>query len=470
MANKHDHEKIKMKFNSGYLLKSLPIWVPLTLFSAAFLLVTIIPRYFSSYLTPYNQMAYISNINGDVRLSDGIADVSAQNGALSARSTRVLLKTGNGNANLKMRDGSSVIIDSSSIIEFNREYMKAPGESFAFNLVSGRALLINGQDANIPTQVFVGGNITARVFQAVIGLEVKENDLIHQQVDCLIGPCLVNGILQLVSGQSASIGLDGTVQLTRKIAYESWIVLGKVGAFNFDFSSIFADVHPSMTPTVTATITLTQTPTMAETLVGLSGTPSSVMTSTVTPVNSQTPTLTSTLAATPVYRHPFPTLTPQATNALPPTSTPLPASTPVPTWTPIPTETPFPSDTPYPTPTISPQPSDTPIPTDTLPPVPTSTQVPTDTPVPMPTDTLAPTVAPTQKHTPKPTHTVPPPPTSTPVDTLVPTDVPIPTDTPIPPTDVPAPTPTDTPVANNLSPWQTALSHRKNSGVESLMG
>ena len=124
-------------------LKTLPKGILYASIFVAFLLVAIFSSGCSSDLVPDNQLAYLSIINGDVIVSDGITEVTAEKGALTPRDVRTLLKTGQGNTLLIMPDGSYVILDSDSSIEFNRQNENDSGKSFVFNLINGRAMVIN---------------------------------------------------------------------------------------------------------------------------------------------------------------------------------------------------------------------------------------------------------------------------------------------------------------------------------------
>jgi hypothetical protein len=409
-----------MKLKYGYLVKAIPTWLPWLLLAVAFLLITIIPRFLSTIFIPDSQLAYLSSVNGDVNVSDGISDITVKKGALIARSERTLLKTGNGNASFKMRDSSFVILDSASTIEFNRQYWKDPQESFAFNLVSGRALVINGHESSIPSQIFVGGDITAQVFRAVIGLEARNVDGVHERVDCLIGPCVVNGVFQLVSGQSASISMDGTVQVGIGIPYDAWISLEKVGFFSPALSALITGIPPSITPNSQRPTSLLETAKIILIPYAKTATLSLFITVTNQPTLTTTPTQTITV----VIMRPLSSFTAFPTNKPYLTSTPTQSniSTPAPTFTLSPTLPPI-------LPTLS---TDTPTsePTVTLPSTDTFTPVPTDSP--FPTDTLVPTIEPTHNHPPKFTKTSEPFPTIIPPDTPFPTEPALPTETLIP--------------------------------------
>lgn len=400
-----------MNAKLGNLIRDMPVWVPLTLLFTALLLITIIPKFTAPHFFSDNQLAYLSIINGDVKVSDGTSDVEAKKGALINQGARTMLRTGEGTASLKMQDGSSVIVDAETEIEFNRQNVNDGGKSFAFNLVSGKVLVINGQDSHSPTHVLLGGLFTGRVSQAVMGLSVQTSDAMQVRVDCLAGPCLVNGVLHLETGQNASIDMNGTVHVVKGIPYDSWISLGKAGALNPILYFLFANMRPverstdtsvpsatilpaSMTPhpTATATPSRTSTPNPSLTVTGTrTKTP---WWANMSPTPKSQGETTGRTATSPPTSTPKPTLTailkPTSTRLATITATPRPTSTPVPTATPIPTNTPRPTKTSRPTDTPLPPPTNTPLPTDTA--VPVDTPVPTSEPTLPPTEVPLPTV------------------------------------------------------------------------------
>lgn len=313
-------------------LKTLPKGILLVFILAAVLLVAILSSGCSSDLAPDNQLAYLSVINGDVIVSDGITEVAAEQGALTPRDVRTMLKTGQGNALLITPEGSYVFLDSDSAIEFNRQNENDSGKSFAFNLINGRAMVINGQDSQSPIQVFLGGHTTAQVFRAAMGLEVQTDGNILESVDCLAGTCLVGGKSELMAGQKSRISQDSTVKIANGVNYDAWKSLGRASNPDFALSNLLASIFPTITPTISpAAAAKEATQTLSFT---------STSTSTVSPVPTSTtqltatPTLTHTLKPIPITLSPTPTPTqrarrrlPSATDTLSPPTLPPPPTT-----------------------------------------------------------------------------------------------------------------------------------------------
>jgi hypothetical protein len=154
----NDHERDIMNAKHDHMFNVKPVCILSLRLSVAVLLITILSSCSSSPL-PDNALAYLSIVNGNVIVSDGVSEEKAQEGVIESGDRRTILKTGEGNASLLIRNGTYVILDSNSMIELNREYMEDPAMPFAFNLVRGRVIVINGQDSEKPTQVFVGSNI-----------------------------------------------------------------------------------------------------------------------------------------------------------------------------------------------------------------------------------------------------------------------------------------------------------------------
>jgi len=433
------------------LIKPVPKWVVFGFTPIVLALVIVIFEVVSSFFLANNQMAHLSVISGVVKLSDGITEVTAVSGNLNIRNMRTLLKTGQGMADLTFWDGTVVIVDSDSTIEINRQTETDSGKSFAFNLVEGKALVVNGDSSQTPTQIIIGGAITVQIFRGAVGIEVIPGVEIRESVDCLAGQCLVNGVYHLITGQNAQIGPDNTIQITESVSYTRWISLMLASKPTLVLSNLIAilstasasdpkggvsspaDSKLTSSPGFTRTPTPEETPTLTSTNTqapSASPGPSAVFTITVSsPTATQTPSTSPSAWFTPT---PSKTLTRIATQL--PTFIILPQPTPTKTYThtPLPTPTKTYTHTPLPTPTK----------TYTHTPLPTPTKTYTHTPLPTPTitDTYTPQPTPTttDTHTPLPTPTITdtytPQPTPTPIPTLVPspTDTPQPAFTPIP--------------------------------------
>ena len=306
--------------------KDFILWVSMSkgvrfgLLFIAFLLIEVLPSACSSFFASDNRLATVSVINGEVLVSDGISEIAAKEGPLIPRDVRTLLKTGEGNAILTMPDGSFVILDTNSTIEFNRNNEQESDKPFAFNLVSGRAMVINGQDSQSPIQVFVGGHIAVQVFRAAMGLQVQTESETRERVDCLEGSCQVSGNYLLKSGQNARIGQDNTIVVTEGVAYNTWRSLGKSSKPGSVLLNLFTSIFPTITPTITLTaLPQAATPTFSITVsstVISSPSPTSTIQLTATP----TPTITKT--PLPPYSSPTPTPTQREKRERPPEATP----------------------------------------------------------------------------------------------------------------------------------------------------
>jgi len=411
--------------------KAVPKWAPFGLVTTVLILAVFMFKYIPSYFSTNDQLAYLTFVNGEVKVSDGITEVAASNGALIARNVRSLLKTGHGNASLKMPDGSIVIIDSASTIEFIRQNEIDPNKVFVFNLIKGRVLVVNEKTSRTPTQLFIGEKIAVRVFQATMGLEVTMDGKVRERVDCLVGQCLVNWVYLLKSGQKAQIGPGSTVRVSEGVPYDTWISLGRASNPGPALSALFA----STLPTITHTVIPSATPKVARQAFPITGnstiTPTPSYTFTIYPTETPTSTRTKKL---------LPPNLPSPTN--PSNRDPAPTATPTAKFPPIPADTSTPSKTPAPGVTVYPTYDTTPLPTDTDTPQPTPTPQPTSPPTP----TDEPSQIPTPRHPPKktPTDTLEPTATATFLYTPVPTDVPIPTE-PLIPTETSIPAETQVP-------------------------
>ena len=291
-----------------------------------------------SFFRAQDKLAYLSVISGDVKVSDGITEIEAKNGDLTARNMRTLVKTGQGIASLRLQDGSLIIIDEASTVEFNRYDDNDPRKSFALNLVKGRLLVINENGSQAPTQLLIGGDVAVRISDAVMGLEINLDDEVRKRVDCLIGQCLVNGYYLLLPGQNAQIKPGGTALFIGGIPYETWISLGRASEPNPALSVMLANIFPTITtlptytpkpsstprPSFTPTQIYTQitalTPTETMTLIASTPTPSLTMTPTpfiVYETNTPIP---------PTYVPPYPTNVPPSATNIPPSQTSIPPS------------------------------------------------------------------------------------------------------------------------------------------------
>lgn len=313
-------------------LKISPNWILWGSLLVSFLLIETTLSACSSILATDNQLAYVSVINGDVIVSDGITEVAAEKGALTPRDVRTMLMTRQGNALLKTPEGSYVILDSESAIEFNRQNENDSGKSFSFNLINGRAMVINGQDSQSPIQVFLGGHITAQVFRAAMGLEVQTDGNILESVDCLAGMCLVGGSSELTSGQNARISQDSTVKIANGVNYDAWKSLGRASDPDFALSNLLASIFPTITPTISpaaapkeATHTLPFTGTNTSTS-SPSSTRITQITGTPTPTKTEKP-IPITLSQTPTPTQRARRRLPSATDTLSPPTLPPPPTT-----------------------------------------------------------------------------------------------------------------------------------------------
>jgi hypothetical protein len=406
-------------------VKFLPAWVPVVVLAVALFLAALLPRWLAAPAFAPDQFANLSFIQGEVQISDGSTTSAARRGALVTSSVTTRLKTGQGYAHLELRDGSFIILDSGSAIEFNPQKGTDLEKPIAFKVAYGRVLVVNNQDSPNPTRVQLGGKITATAFRAVMGLEVQPESSALQQVDCLAGQCQLDtdsGAMDLGAGQSAHVSLGGRIELAGGILYDAWAAIGGLAVPSPTSSGLLVHILPTVTDLVdstglasatkaifpiTAGDTLTPSPSLTRVSLQMTPSPSGTARTPASFIATQTP-------PPPSGNNPAPTSTP--------TSTFTRSVTPSRTWTLIPslTSSVVPSRTWTPVPTLTQIPSATPGPTDTLPPsatdIPTNTAEPSLTPA--PTDTSAPPaptnthVVPTKKWTPVPTDTAQPSPTS----------------------------------------------------------
>jgi len=406
----------------GTTLKKIPklssLWKGLLVLALVVAVVTII----SAFYLANNPPVYFKVISGTVTTSDGNTYSDTKKGKKIPLNVLTQIKTDSQVASIQLWDGSVVIMDSATSIEFNRPKENENEMSFAFNLLKGRVLVVNEKNGLIPIRIFMGSDHTVRASQSVMGLEVFSDSEKLNEADCLFGKCLVNGVHLLLTGQFAQIGPGEIIQVTEGASIADWISLWEAGNLTSELKNLLVSFIPGITPTIIQTNPILSTeqaflPPGAKTsspsptsslIVLLNMTPS--RTSLTFPSPSLTPSRT-------IYRTRIPTFT----KTLSQENDPIPSRTLTPSRTPVPTATPSRTLTPTLLPTYTPSPSDTPIPTNT------SSPVPTETPTPIPTET--PTVKPTK--------------------TPIPTKTPVPTDTDLPqptPTEVPLPTSTEVPV------------------------
>lgn len=400
-------------------IKTVPRWVIIGLMTIGLILVGFIFKFVISWVAPNDSFATLTFVNGEVEVSDGFAGTAASTGPIATRNVRTLLNTGNGTAGLQMPDGSTVIIDSESTIEFMRKNNNDPFQSFAFTLVKGRILVVSEGTNQTPTHILLGGSEIVEVFQSTVGLVAMNEDLVRGRVDCLEGQCLVNGVYLLNPGQNAQIGRKNIVEITDGILAETWIALSKAGGTDLatHMERILLAIRNNVIPTGTQYA--------ANQIVPITG----MKLASPTPSLTLTLWLTGTATPTPVnfiFRRVLPSPTSSGSNDLPPTATFTLIWTPTPSRTPTPTL--IPSKTPTASQTIPPTFTNTPTQTYTATITPTPTLIPTATITPTPKPTNTPKPSPT----PKPTNTPRNPPTNTPTNTVEPSPTPTFTDTPSP--------------------------------------
>jgi hypothetical protein len=392
-------------------IKTVPRWALIGLITIGLILAGVILIFITSRLSPNDPFVNLIFINGEVAVSDGYTDTAAITGPLTARNVHILLKTGEGTAGLQLPDGSSVIIDSDSTIEFMQKNDYDPHQTFAFNLIKGRVVVVSEKVNQTPTQILLGGTEVVEVSQAAVGLITTDDNKARGRVDCLEGECLVNGVYLLKSGQNAQLETNNNVEVTDGILMDTWILLSKATQTNLAVSNRFERILSALTNSVIPTGSTV----VANQVIPITGfkIPSATSSLTLTLWLTGTATPTPTIS---FWRGVFPSPSSTEINGLPPPAT----LTPVWTFTPTPTFTP--SNTP--TTGITVPPTSTTVPTQTN----TFTITPTATPSPTP----GPTSTPKPTPTPKPTHTPKNPPTNTPTNTVEPSPTATFTVTPIP--------------------------------------
>jgi hypothetical protein len=411
---------LDIKLKQGTTLKKFPklsfLWQILLVLALAVAIVTII----SSFYRANNPPIYFSVISGKVTASDGNIYSDGKERKKIPLNVLTLIKTDSQIASIQLWNGSVVILDSDSSIEFNRPKENEPEISFAFNLLKGRALVINEKNRLMPVRIFIGSVNTVSASQSAMGLEVFSDSKIHNQVNCLFGKCLINGSLLLLTGQNAQIGPGEIIQVTEGESIADWISLWNAGNLKQELKNQLVSFLPTFTPTIIQTTPILSTDQAflfpSSTLIVLQNvTPS--RTSLTFPSPSLTPSRT-------IYRTRIPTFT----KTLSQENDPSPSRTLTPSRTLVPTATPSRTLIPTLIPTFTPSPSNTTIPSDTPSPVPTNTS----TPIPTETPTVKPTKTPIPTKTPVPTDTEIPQPTATEVPQPTPTEVILPTSTELP--------------------------------------
>ncbi|MDD5368490.1 MAG: protein kinase [Anaerolineaceae bacterium] len=288
------------------------------------------------------QLAYITDLSGEVQVDNGDSPVSARRGALMAQSPRTTLKTNLGSAHLGMPDGSLLVMDAQTAIEFGSLNNPQPDKPLAFNLVYGRVLVSNGKENQVAFNALMGGKLIVVGTSAMLGLQAQPPDGSIQDIDCLAGACQVkvgNGYLTINAGQHVRLGKDGIPQQPGSVQYGDWAALG---------GALVAAISPSNTPTnlpVTATFTLAPSSTLIPTLLATTAMPPATMPPTATMTSSATASQTATAIATSTWVWIPPTKTKRPTATEEPPPPPATATNPPP---PPPTATPFPTYTPPP--------------------------------------------------------------------------------------------------------------------------
>lgn len=392
-------------------------------------LVVAVVTIISTFYLANNPTVYFKVISGTVTASDGNTYSDAKEGKKIPLDGRIRIKTDSQVASIQLWNGSIVIIDSDSSIEFNRPKENENEMSFAFNLVKGRVLVVNEKIGLHPVRIFIGSDHTVRASKSAMGLVVFSNSKNLNEVDCLFGKCLVNGAHLLMTGQNARLGPGEIIHVTEGSSIVDWISLWEAGNLKSELKNLLVSFIPFITPTINQT-----TPNLSAGNAYLSPTSNTI-------IHSPTPSLIVLLNLTPSrtsFTLPSPTLTPSRTTyrtriptftkTLSQENDPSPSRTLTPSRTPVPTATPSRTLTPTLLPTYTPTPSNTTVPTNT------SSPIPTETPSPIPTETptVKPTKTPIPTKTPVPTDTDLPQPTSTEVPVPTPTEVPLPTSTEVP--------------------------------------
>jgi hypothetical protein len=412
---------LDIKLRQETTLKKKPnlsfLWQFLVVLALAVAIVTII----SSFYRANNPPIYFTVINGKVTASDGNIYSDAKEGKKIPLNVLTKIKTGSQVTSIQLWNGSVVILDSDSSIEFNRPKGNDTEISFAFNLLKGRVLVVNEKNTLMPVRIFIGSVNTVRASQSAMGLEVFPDSKILNQVNCLFGKCLINGSHLLLTDQNAQIGPGEIIQVTEGESIADWISLWNAGNLKQELKNQLVSFLPTFTPTIIQT-----KPILSTDQAFLFPSSTLIVLQNVTPSRTNftfpSPTLTPSRTIKPLRL-------PSFTKTLSQENDPSPSRTLTPSRTPVPTATPSQTLTPTLLPTFTPSPSNTTIPSDTPSPFPTNTSTPIPTETPTKTKPKPPTDTP---EPPTPTNTEIPPPTATEVPQPTPTEVRLPTSTEVP--------------------------------------
>ena len=101
------------------------------------------------------------------------------------------LKTLDGHIRLGMADGSIVILDTLSAIQFSNPGLGSDKTGTFFDHLYGKALLINGQRTPGQSGIRLPNGITVNVAQSIVGIEFHPEIIDPLEVDCLAGACQV---------------------------------------------------------------------------------------------------------------------------------------------------------------------------------------------------------------------------------------------------------------------------------------
>ncbi|HSM23850.1 MAG TPA: hypothetical protein VK856_03215, partial [Anaerolineaceae bacterium] len=132
-----------------------------------------------------NPPVYFKVLSGEVTTSDGNTYSDARDGKKIPLNVRTQIKTDSRVASIQLWNGSVVILDSDSSIEFNRPNENDPEMSFSFNLLKGKVLVVNEKKGLIPIRIFIGSNFIVQASKSAMGLEVFPDSKKLNEVDCL---------------------------------------------------------------------------------------------------------------------------------------------------------------------------------------------------------------------------------------------------------------------------------------------
>ena len=301
---------------------------------------------------------YISEIQGDVRFNEAGKDLPVSTkGDMVSITPQTGLKTLDGHIRLGTTDGSTIILDTQSAIQFGSPGSASDKTGTFFDHLYGRSLLINGQKTPGQGGIRLPNGFSVNVAQSIVGIEFHPENSDPLEVDCLVGSCQVITQKQstvIMGGEHVRIAGDGTIHPVDQARFTLWAALGG------------GDIP--LPPTETATLTALPT----QTAVVKSATPTPTQTASASPTltasptasstASQTPTLTPTWRYIPPTKTKSPTNTPERPPEIVPTdpppatnTAPPPPPPPPPTDVPAPTIAPFPTYTPIPAPTVTPE-------------------------------------------------------------------------------------------------------------------